>query len=259
MKTVILCGGKGTRIRDVATSVPKPMIRIGGVPILAHIMGIYSSHGHKDFVLCLGYKGWEIKEYFLNFEAETHDLEIRLGRNQRPNSVTNRDVPDWRITLAETGLESQTGYRILQVKRYLGDDRFMLTYGDGVGDINISALLETHERSGRLATVTAVHPPARFGDLAIDEAGLVTHFAEKPQTTQDRINGGFFVCEPEVLEYIDDDPTCSFEQSPLRRLAEDGQLGAHLHDGFWMPMDTFRDYQMLNRIWEEGNAPWLAT
>ncbi|NOX21537.1 MAG: glucose-1-phosphate cytidylyltransferase [Actinobacteria bacterium] len=259
MKTIILCGGKGTRIRDVAANAPKPMIRIGGVPILQHIMSIYGDQGHKDFVLALGYRSWEIKEYFLNFEVATHDLEIRMGDGQRSVSKANGSTPNWRITLAETGLESQTGYRILKVRQYLQGERFMLTYGDGVGDVDLAALLEFHIASGRLATVTAVHPPARFGVLAIDDDGIVSKFAEKPQTSKGRINGGFFVCEPGVLDYIDDDPMCSFEQGPLMRLAADGQLAAFRHDGFWMPMDTYREYVLLNDLWDSGNAPWLQT
>lgn len=258
MKVVILCGGKGTRIRDVSADLPKPMVRIGDTPILAHIMGIYSRYGFDDFVLCLGYRSWEIKDYFLNFSAGLEDIEVDLRNGQHPRLLGTHPLPQWRVLLAETGLESATGYRIRRVRQYVDGETFMLTYGDGLGDIDIDALLDHHRSTGGLVTVTAVRPPARFGQLHITEGDRVTEFAEKPQAEGGLINGGFFVCEPGVFDYLPDDSSCSFEAEPLAQLAKDGQLSAYRHEGFWMPMDSSREYELLNRIWREGEAPWIA-
>lgn len=258
MKVVILCGGKGTRIREVEWDVPKPMIRIGEMPILTHILNIYSAQGHDDFVLCLGYRGWDIKEYFLNYATGIEDIHIDISAGEAPRYSGHPPRPPWRVTLAETGLESATGYRIRQIRAYVQDETFMLTYGDGVGNVDIGALLEFHRSARTLVTVTAVRPPARFGQLHITSDGRVTQFAEKPQAEGGYINGGFFVCEPGVFDYLPDDPTSSFEGEPLQRLASDGQLSAYRHQGFWMPMDTLREYELLNRLWSEGNAPWLV-
>ena len=255
MKVVILCGGKGTRIRDVSAEIPKPMIPIGGVPIVKHIMDRYAMYGQKEFVLCLGYKGFRIKEYFLNIQNELSDLEVDLSS---PGGVKNLNCPnplDWSVILAETGLEAMTGARVKRVQKYVGDATFMLTYGDGVGDVDVQALLDYHRSHGRLATITSVRPPARFGEL-VTEAGKVTSFEEKPQTASGIINGGFFVLEPGVFDYLSDDDSCIFERSPLQRLAEDGELYHYQHDGFWMPMDTHREYILLNQLWATGEAPW---
>ena len=257
MKTVILCGGQGIRIRDVSGEMPKPMVRIGDTPILKHIMDIYSRHEFSEFVLCLGYRGWDIKEYFLNFRSEIQDIELDL--TQGGDQVRYHDshpLPPWNVILADTGLEAMTGSRIKQVQKYIGSETFMLTYGDGVGNVNISELVAFHRSHGKLVTITSVRPPSRFGELVI-ENDQVKSFEEKPQATGGLINGGFFVCEPGVFEYLTDDFACSFEQEPLRRLAEDGELMTYTHDGFWMPMDTSREYILLNKLWREGNAPWI--
>jgi glucose-1-phosphate cytidylyltransferase len=231
------------------------MIPIGGQPIVRHIMDIYSAHGLTDFVLCLGYKGWKFKEYFLNFVAENRDIEINLAREDAVRYLGESAIPRWRITLAETGLEAMTGCRVKRAQRYVGHERFMLTYGDGVGDVDIQALVRFHESHGKLATVTSVRPPSRFGELVLDGQAVVA-FEEKPQTSKGRINGGFFVCEPGVFDYVSDDESCSFEREPLQRLAKDGQLMTYEHDGFWMPMDTAREYELLNALWRQGEAPW---
>jgi glucose-1-phosphate cytidylyltransferase len=257
LKVVILCGGKGTRIRDVSGDIPKPMVRIGEQPILTHIMDIYTAHGHEDFILCLGYRGWDIKEYFLNLPAELQDIVIDYANGQTVDYRADRSLPPWRVVLANTGLDSNTGYRIRSIRRYVADETFLLTYGDGVGNVDITRLVEFHKSHGKYMTVTAVHPPSRFGELVIED-NLVTEFEEKPQTKAGYINGGFFVCEPEVFDYLPDDVTCSLEREPLSRLAKDGQLATYTHSGFWMPMDTAREYNQLNELWRSGNPPWVA-
>ncbi len=254
MKTVILCGGKGTRIRDVSDEIPKPMIPIGDQPIVQHIMETYSAYGHTEFILCLGYKGWVIKEYFLNFFAAAGDIEVNLGASHEIKYL-NPVALDWTVTLAETGLETMTGGRIARVEKYLEGEPFMLTYGDGVGNIDVGALLTFHRSHGRLATVTSVRPPSRFGELVVD-GEQVKRFDEKPQAGTGHINGGFFVLEPGIFEYLDKREECVFEQAPLRKLASDGELMTYYHDGFWMPMDSIREHRLLNRLWREGHAPW---
>ncbi len=256
MKTVILCGGKGTRIRDVSGDIPKPMIPIGEFPIVKHIMDTYGLHGYREFILCLGYKGWKLKEYFLNFRAETADITIDMANNGAVSYDNSGVLPPWRVTLAETGLEAMTGCRIKRIQKHVGDNPFMLTYGDGVGDVNVSELVEFHRSHGKLVTITSVRPPARFGELVVKD-NQVTSFQEKPQTAGGYINGGFFVCEPGVFDYVADDESCTFEREPLQRLARDGQMMTYCHDGFWMPMDTFREYTLLNDMWHRGEAPWL--
>lgn len=255
MKVVILCGGKGIRIREVSDELPKPMVRIGQHPILQHIMAIYGSHGHQEFVLCLGYRGWQIKEYFLNYRAATQDLVLNLQEGTAITHEAEALVPPWTVTLAETGLDSQTGSRISQIRKYVDGETFLLTYGDGVGNVDITALIDFHRSHGKLATITSVRPPSRFGELSTN-GDTVSRFEEKPQSHGGYINGGFFVCEPGVFDYLSDDPTLSFEQTPLSRLAEDGQLMTYRHDGFWMPMDTSREYILLNDMWKSGDAPW---
>lgn len=259
MKTVVLCGGQGTRIRDASELLPKPMLPIGGRPIVWHIMKSYASHGLRDFVLCLGYKGWLIKEYFLNYPTITRDLEVTLGRT--PTTRLLGDAPDdeegWRITLAETGEATQTSARIAAVRRYLeGDELFMVTYGDGVSDVDLTALLRFHRAHGKAGTVTAVRPPGRFGELQTDGA-RVTQFNEKPQTTAGFINGGFFVFDNRrAWDFITDDPAVLLERGPLQAMAEAGELMAFEHEGFWQPMDTLREYQLLNDLWGAQRAPW---
>ena len=257
MKAVILCGGQGTRIRDVADDIPKPMIRIGDRPILWHIMQIYAASQVKDFVLCLGYKSWSIKEYFLNFHAQVADITVCPGR---PGEVEfeagNFPEQDWRIELIETGVNSMTGARLWRVRdRLAGEALFCFTYGDGVADINIADVADFHRRHGKIGTVTGVRPPGRFGVMAVD-GERVSAFSEKPQTGEGLINGGFFVFDQRVFDYLDADPGLVFEQEPLRRLAEDGQLMLFEHTGFWQPMDTYREWKMLNEMWDSGHALW---
>ena len=257
MKVVILCGGQGTRIRDVADNIPKPMIPIGRYPILWHIMKYYASFGHQDFVLCLGYKNQIIKDFFLNYEAHTKDFTITLGKRDEIEFHTAHDESNWRVTLADTGLEAMTGARIARIRKYADNEDFMLTYGDGVGDVNIEALLKFHKNHGRILTVTGVRPPGRFGELMNSPEGQVTEFNEKPQATGGRISGGFFVCSKKIFDYLDDREDLIFEQQPMRNLVGDGQMMVFEHDGFWQPMDTSREYQLLNTLYEQGKAPWV--
>lgn len=258
-KAIILCGGQGTRIRDVADDIPKPMIRIGERPVLWHIMHGYASGGVTDFVLCLGHKGWSIKEFFLNYRAFSTDLTVHLGRE--PGVELHDGVPeDWCVTLAETGERTQTAGRLWKVRRYVADcELFCVTYGDGVADISIERLIEFHRAHGRIGTVTGVRPPGRFGVMSTSaETGIpiVNHFAEKPQTTEGWINGGFFVFDQRMWSYLTEEEDLIFEQEPLRRMAEDGELVLYEHGGFWQPMDTYREWKLLNELWANGQAPW---
>ena len=258
MKVVILCGGLGTRIRDVADDIPKPMIPIGPYPILWHIMKYYASYGHKHFVLCLGYKGQIIKDFFLNYEAHTNDFTITLGRTGDVRFDTNHDECDWQVTLADTGSKALTGARVRKIRRYVQDDEhFLLTYGDGVGDIDIDQLLAFHKAHGKILTVTGVRPPGRFGELRADAGGLVSEFNEKPQAAGGRISGGYFVCRRELFDYLEDREDLMFEVEPMNRLVADRQMCVYQHDGFWQPMDTSREYQLLNSLYAKGNAPWV--
>jgi glucose-1-phosphate cytidylyltransferase len=253
MKTVILCGGLGTRLSEETQVKPKPMVEIGGRPMLWHIMKIYERHGFADFVLALGYKGEAIKDYFMHYRARQSDLTIDLARGEVEYS--NATAENWRVSLVDTGNNSQTGGRLLRLKHLLqSGGTFMLTYGDGVSDVDLKALLAFHKAHGRLATVTAVRPAARFGDLRID-GGRVTHFEEKPQAGEGWINGGFFVFEPAVIDYIADEATI-LERAPLEQLAERGELMAYQHRGYWQSMDTLRDKQALEEMWATGDAPW---
>lgn len=256
MKTVILCGGYGTRIRDVADNIPKPMIPIGRYPILWHIMKYYASFGHRDFVLCLGYKSQTIKDFFLNYEAHTKDFTITLGKRNEIEFHTVHDESDWRVTLVDTGLEAMTGARVARIRKYVGGEDFMLTYGDGVGDVDIEALLAFHRAHGKALTVTGVRPPGRFGELVADK-GRVVEFNEKPQATGGRISGGYFVASPKLFNYLDDAENLVFERQPMRKLVADDELMVFEHDGFWQPMDTSREYQLLNSLFEQGKAPWV--
>ena len=256
MKTVILCGGFGTRIRDVADNIPKPMIPIGGLPILWHIMKYYSYYGQKDFVLCLGYKSNIVKEFFLNYRAMVSDCTISLDGTSAPIFHNSTTEADWRVTLAETGINAMTGARIRRIRNYIDDDMFLLTYGDGVGDIDIAELIRFHKRHGKIATVTGVQPPGRFGELQLD-GDRVLAFNEKPQISGGYINGGFFVCNRKIFDYLDDREDLVFEKEPLRRLVADGQMNVFKHDGFWQPMDTSREYSILNNLYDSGRAPWI--
>ena len=259
MKAVILCGGLGTRIRDASEVIPKPLLPIGGKPVVWHIMKTYASYGITDFVLCLGYKGWLVKEYFLNYRAMTCDVALTLGRPDEARMLGARGEDDWRVTLAETGESTATGGRLAAIRRYVADDDLcLLTYGDGVADIDIGALIAFHREHGKVATVTAVRPPGRYGEIRrID--GLVREFREKPQATEGTINGGFFVFDTKrIWDYLGDDPQASLEGEPMQRLVRDRQLAAYLHTGFWQPMDTLREYNALNEMWASGNAPWAT-
>ena len=252
MKTVILAGGLGTRLSEMTAHVPKPMVEIGEKPILWHIMNIYASYGFEDFVIALGYKGNVIKEYFLNYRAINSDLSIDLSSGK--TEMVGGKKTNWRVNLVDTGLHTQTGGRIKAVKDLIGNETFLLTYGDGVADVDISELLAFHKSHGKLATVTAVHPPARFGGLIL-EGNQVTEFSEKNQSQEGWINGGFFVLEPEIFQYIRDEHTL-WERDPLEKLAAEGQLMAYFHEGFWQPMDTLREQRLLQTLWETGKAPW---
>ena len=256
MKVVILCGGYGTRIRDVAENIPKPMISIGGLPILWHIMKYYASFGHKDFILCLGYKGEVIKDFFLNYEAHTKDLTIELGREGGIIFHTDHEESNWRVTLADTGLNSMTGARIKRIQKYVGNENFMLTYGDGVGNVDLKSLVEFHQEHGRILTVTGVRPPGRFGELVHSNC-VITEFNEKPQATGGRISGGFFIATPQIFNYLDISEELIFEQKPMRKLVDEKQLMVFEHNGFWQPMDTSREYQLLNSLYDTGEAPWV--
>jgi len=254
MKVVILAGGRGTRLSEETGSIPKPMIEIGGKPILWHIMKLYSHYGFNDFVICLGYKGYVIKEYFANYFLHSSDIELDLSRNQM--SVLGSKAEPWKVTLIDTGLNTMTGGRIKRIKQYVENDTFLLTYGDGVGDINIKELLDFHKKSGKKATITAVQIAGRFGALNIDLDGGVQSFLEKPRGDGAWINGGFFVLEPDIFNYIEDD-SAIWEKDPLEKLAADNQLNAYKHTRFWKCMDTLRDKIELEELWEKGNPPWM--
>jgi len=253
MKVVILAGGFGTRLSEETDLRPKPMVEIGGYPILYHIMKIYSHYGYDDFIIALGYKGYLIKEYFINFFYHNSDLSIDISKNKI--EILNNHSENWKVTLVDTGLNTMTGGRIKRVQRYIDNETFMLTYGDGVSDIDINKLFKFHKSHGKYATVTAVKPSGRFGSLKIEENGLVKSFIEKPPGDGFWINGGFFVLEPEVFDYIEDDET-SWETEPLKNLAKDGQLIAYKYSGFWNCMDTLRDKRELEELWYKGNTPW---
>jgi glucose-1-phosphate cytidylyltransferase len=257
MKVVILCGGKGTRIRDVSEDKPKPMVPIGSRPILWHIMKYYSHWGYDDFVICLGYKGYVIKDFFLNYDFLTRDFIITLGQTNKISFLNGENEMKWRVTLAETGLEAGTGARVFRCQKYLtGEQDFMLTYGDGIGDINLHELVSFHRSHGKILTVTGVKPPGRFGELMSDQNGRVTEFNEKPQATGGMISGGFFVCRREIFQYLDDRENLTLEMEPMANLVKEGQLMVYEHNGFWHPMDTYRDYLLLNNLFDKGNAPW---
>ncbi len=254
MKVAILCGGLGTRLREETEFRPKPMVEIGGRPILWHIMKMYAHHGFQDFVLCLGYRGNIIKDYFLNYEAMNNDFTICLGQRSQIRYHGHHTEQGFNVTLADTGLETQTGGRVRRIRKYLKDDTFLLTYGDGLSDVHIPDLLRFHKSHGKLATVTTVKPVSRFGMLELSGEGGVMRFAEKPKI-DGWMSTGFFVLERQVIDYLTGDE-CIFEHEPLERLAADGQLMAYRHDGFFYAMDTYREYKALNELWASGRAPW---
>jgi len=252
MKVVILAGGFGTRLSEYTESIPKPMVSIGGKPILWHIMNTYARFGHKDFYIALGYKAEVIKEYFLNYRTLNSDFTVDLSNG---NLVAHQqDLVDWQVTLVDTGLDSMTGGRVKRLKDFIGDEPFLLTYGDGVADIDIDALVRFHRSHGKMATVSAVHPGARFGELDIQNH-VVTSFKEKPQTTQGWINGGYFVLEPAFFDLIEGDETV-LEKEPLEKVAQIGELMSYQHEGFWQCMDTKRDRDVLEELWQSDQAPW---
>jgi glucose-1-phosphate cytidylyltransferase len=255
VKVVILAGGLGTRLMEETQARPKPMVEIGGSPILWHIMQLYSRHGFNDFIICLGYRGYVIKEYFANFVLHRSDVTLDLKANSM-SLLPTEEVPPWTVTLVDTGDETMTGGRLKRVRRLLGDQPFMMTYGDGLADLDLNHLAAFHAAHGLDATVTTVRPPGRFGATVIED-GRVTRFVEKPAGDGGYINGGFFVLHPRTLDRIAGDAT-PWELEPLAGLAADGQLGAYVHDGFWQPMDTLRDRQQLEQLWASGQAPWAA-
>lgn len=252
MKAVILAGGLGTRISEETSTRPKPMIEIGGKPILWHIMKMYSAHGVNDFIICLGYKGYLIKEYFANYFLHTSDVTFDMQNNKM--EVHQNSAEPWKVTLVDTGDESMTGGRLKRVRHFLGDEDFCFTYGDGVGDVDITASIAFHKAQNTLATLTAVQPPGRFGALNLAQH-KVCGFQEKPQGDGGWINGGFFILSPKVIDNIEGDHTI-WEREPMEQLAEAGQLSAYLHHGFWQPMDTLRDKTHLEALWQSGTAPW---
>jgi glucose-1-phosphate cytidylyltransferase len=254
LKVVILAGGFGTRISEESHLKPKPMIEIGEKPILWHIMKIYSHYGFNDFIICLGYKGYCIKEYFAHYFLHESDVTFDF-RNQNERLIHTHSAEPWTVTLVDTGLETMTGGRVKRIQQYVGAEPFMLTYGDGVGDVNIRELVSYHKAHGKLATVTSTQPGGRFGSLDLDEGDMVKGFQEKPRGDGGWINGGFFVLQPEVFDYIENDATV-FEKGPIENLARNGELVAYKHHGFWQPMDSLRDKTQLEKLWRTGRSPW---
>lgn len=257
MKVVILCGGKGTRLREETEFRPKPMVPVGNRPILWHIMKIYAHHGHKEFILCLGYKAEMIREYFRNYLWNTCDATLSLGRHPGVEFHSNHDEEDWKVTLADTGEDSMTAYRIKLIQKYIPEgEPFLLTYGDGVANVDINAGIAAHQARGKICTVAAVHPAGRFGAMSIDDHGHIHTFNEKPQMEEAYINGGFMVCDHRLFDYLPDDPGVMLERQPIADLVRDGQLNSYKHESFWQPMDTYQEAQYLNRLWQDGVAPW---
>ncbi|MHB8104026.1 MAG: glucose-1-phosphate cytidylyltransferase [Dehalococcoidales bacterium] len=254
-KVVILCGGMGTRLKEETEIKPKPMVTIGNKPILWHIMKIYAHYGFKDFVLCLGYKGEVIKEYFLNYDVLNSDFTIKLGQKKTVAVHNTADESEWTVTLADTGSSALKGARLKKIEKYIKEDTFMVTYGDGVGNIDIKKLLAFHKSHGKLATVTGVRPPSLFGELQVKNNKAII-FAEKPQTSTGLINGGFFVFNRKLFDYLTDDDSCDFEKGPLEKIAAKGELMVYTHDGAWACMDTIRDVEYLNKLWQTNEAFW---
>jgi glucose-1-phosphate cytidylyltransferase len=256
VKTVILCGGEGTRLRELTEILPKPMVEIGSRPILWHIMSGYSYHGFNDFILCLGYKGQMIKDYFLGYQSANRDIALTLGKSSQVELLGPELTENWRIIMADTGLKSLTATRLRKIWPYLDNDTFSLTYGDGVSNVSLTDVLAFHKKQGRLATITGVRPPGRFGEIE-NKGSQVTSFWEKPATSGGLINGGFFFLEPDFYRYLPPDGEEEMlEFGALKRCVADGQLSVYAHDGFWQCMDTIRDWQYLDQLWSENNAPW---
>lgn len=257
MKVVILCGGKGTRLREETEYRPKPMVPIGNRPILWHIMKTYTYYGHKEFILCLGYKGDMIKDYFRNYLWNTCDSTLMLGRKPSVQFHDRHTEEDWSVTLADTGENSMTAYRVKHVERYIPKgEAFLLTYGDGLATINIRALISAHKTAGKICTISAVHPAGRFGALRLKEDGSINAFVEKPRFEEAFVNGGYMVCEHRIFDYISDDVDIMLEGQPMEDLVRDGELHSYRHNGFWQPMDTYQEAMHLNKLWSEGKAPW---
>jgi glucose-1-phosphate cytidylyltransferase len=254
VKVVILCGGQGTRLREETEYRPKPLVLVGQRPVLWHIMKLFAHHGFQDFVLCLGYRGWMIKEYFLNYEALNNDFVIQLGRETKIDYLDRHGEQDFGVTLADTGQETMTGGRVKRIRRYVDGDTFMVTYGDGLSDVDIKSLLAFHKAHGKLATITGVQPASRFGILTLTDKGQVTSFAEKPKM-DGWASAGFFVFSTKIFDYLTDDQ-CILEREPLERLTSEGELMVYRHDGFFYAMDTYREYQLLNEMWDRNEAPW---
>ena len=254
MKVIILCGGLGTRLKEETDVKPKPMVEIGGMPILWHIMKTYAHYGYNEFVLCLGYKGEVIKEYFYNYEILTNDFTIELG-TRNIEIYPHHSETGWKVTLVDTGINAMTGARVKRVEKYIDESTFMLTYGDGVTDLDINKLMKFHRSHGKIGTVTGVSPPSRYGELLFQKDQVLS-FTEKPQNQNSSINGGYFILEREFFRYLDDNDECVLERGPLEMLAKDKQLNAYHHNGFWQCMDTYRDYKYLIAEWEKGDPPW---
>ncbi|MBL7131550.1 MAG: glucose-1-phosphate cytidylyltransferase [Candidatus Omnitrophica bacterium] len=255
-KVVILCGGRGARLREETEIKPKPLVEIGGRPILWHIMKIYSHFGYKDFILCLGYKGAMIKEYFYHYKLLMNDVTIEFDKKRSLTFHNNCDEIDWKVTLVDTGLNTLKGARIKKIEKYIEGDTFLLTYGDGVADIDIDETVDFHRKHGRIGTLTGVRPPSRFGDLIVNKDKVLS-FTEKPQASAGLINGGFFVFNKKIFRYLTEKEDCDFENGALEKLADDDQLRIHEHKGFWECMDTFRDTAHLNELWENNKAFWI--
>ncbi len=253
MKVVILAGGLGTRLSEETDFKPKPMVEIGGKPILWHIMKIYSYYGYNEFIICCGYKGYMIKEYFANYYLHQADVTVDLSTNELEVHMSHAEP--WKVTLVDTGIKTMTGGRIKRIEKYVGNKPFLLTYGDGLGDVNIKALVDFHKKHGKKASITAVQPIGRFGSLLFDESGNIQTFKEKPKDA-DWVNGGFFVLEPEVFTYIEDYDSCIWERTPLENLVNDKELMAYKHEGFWHPMDTLRDKNELEKSWNSDQCKW---
>ncbi len=252
---VILCGGMGTRLREETERLPKPLLQIGDMPILWHIMKIYGHHGFRRFTLCLGYKSWLIKEFFLRYREQVSDFTLAMNGDYSPSFHDANGHEDWRVTCAETGLLTATGARLWRVRDYVDTDIFMFTYGDGIGRVDIGALLNFHYEQGRIGTVTGVHPTSRYGEMKVN-GGQAVEFNEKPTMPEGFVSGGFFVFQREFFDYLNDDPNLFFEHAPLRNLARDGQLSVFEHTDYWIGMDTYRDFTELNELWASGEAPW---
>ena len=257
MKVVILCGGRGTRLREETEFRPKPMVPIGSQPILWHIMKYYASFGHNEFILCLGYKGDMIKDYFRNYLWNTCDISLSLGRKQQVKFHGRHNEEDWQVTLADTGENSMTAYRLKLVQRYIPKgESFLFTYGDGLSNIDINASIKEHKRSKKTCTISAVHPSGRFGALIVEPGGAIHEFAEKPPMESAYVNGGFMVCDHRIFNHLPDDPNVMFEREPIASMLKQHALHSYRHEGFWQPMDTYQESQYLNKLWNEGKAPW---